>query len=234
MIFPANINPVPPSRLPSFPASCLRAELCQAQHKTQLVRAQKAVLKREVRDMWARHTSSPSSRGSPHPDQRGPPSKHHHQRQQAGGARGQGGSGPHIASLRCRARTWASMGDLAEADVAPHTASGGVDMERGGGGDAPSLSTRPSDRRQSMTGASTSSSSSEVSAAVAVACRGRRLGLAEALGGKEEDERAGTQSIRSRQRGGSMRSCLSGESLAAAASDGGETDFADRTNSEVC
>lgn len=47
-----------------------------------------------------------------------------------------------------------------------------------------------------------------------------------------ERERAG-QNIRVRQQRGSLRSCLSGESLAPA-SDGGDTDFADRTNSEVC
>lgn len=183
--------------------------------------------------MWSRHTSPPS-RGPPlTPDHRAPPASKYNRRQQAGEQQHQS------TSSRCRARTWASMDDLAGVDVSPPSAAarsgGGVCAEIGGkqrgGREGSSLLMRPSDSRWSTTGASTGSCSDAV--AVAAACRG--VCLAGAEGGEDgEEEDAGRQGIRNRQRGGSgsMRSCLSGDSLAA--SDGGETDFADRTNSEVC
>eukprot|EP00903_Cladosiphon_okamuranus_P006355 g6225.t1 len=128
----------------------LRAELCQARHKTQLVRRDKAVLKREVRDM-------------------------------RGGA--------------------------------------GVGERRAG--DA-SSSARSSNRRWSIVRGALTGSSSGVSTADVRAEEEE----------EEEEAEARWRSIRSRQRGGSIQSCLSKESLTAA-SDGGETDFADRTNSEA-
>ncbi|CAN0053615.1 unnamed protein product, partial [Hapterophycus canaliculatus] len=146
----------------------LRAELCQAQRKTQLIRAQKAVLKKEA---------------------------DHYRRQAAGGGGARGGQ--QAGGSRRRTRTWASMGDLAEADVC--LASGG-----GPGDDG------PGERRERATAA----------AAATATC--------EAEGEDEHLRGSGC----SRQRGESMQSRPSRDSLAAA-SDGGDTDFADRTSSEA-
>lgn len=124
-----------------------------------------------------------------------------HQRQAGGG----GGGG----AWRCRARTWASMGDLAEADVAPDVTStaGAGDGTAGGSKGA---GVRWASRRRSST-----SECSTVDGPAAI-----------------EDEDGGRIGSSVQRRRESMRSCLSRESLAAA-SDGGDTDLADRTNSEV-
>ncbi|CBN79117.1 conserved unknown protein [Ectocarpus siliculosus] len=147
----------------------LRAELCQARHKNQLVRAQKAVLKKERR---------------------------------AGGGGG---------AWRSRARTWASMGDLAEADVAPDVTGGGGGGVDGTAGGSKGAGVRWASRRRS----STSECSTADVSTVAI-----------------EDDDGGRIGGGSQRRRGSMRSCLSRDSLAAA-SDGGDTDLADRTCSEA-
>ncbi|CAN0430156.1 unnamed protein product [Ectocarpus sp. 12 AP-2014] len=148
----------------------LRAELCQARHKNQLVRAQKAVLKKERR---------------------------------AGGGGG---------ACRSRARTWASMGDLAEADVAPDvTGDGGGGDDDGTTGGSKGAGVRWASRWRS----STSECSTADGSTVAV-----------------EDDDGGRIDGGSQRRRGSMRSRLSRDSLAAA-SDGGDTDLADRTCSEA-
>ncbi|CAN0203679.1 unnamed protein product, partial [Ectocarpus sp. 8 AP-2014] len=176
----------------------LRAELCQARHKNQLVRAQKAVLKKEVRDMLSRQASSSVTAAGASSSSAG-----RHQRRAGGGG----------GAWRSRARTWASMGDLAEADVAPDVTGGGGG---GGGGDGTAggskgAGVRWASRRRSSTSECSTADGSTVTI---------------------EDDDGGRIGGGSQRRRGSMRSCLSRDSLAAA-SDGGDTDLADRTCSEA-
>ncbi|CAB1114639.1 unnamed protein product [Ectocarpus sp. CCAP 1310/34] len=173
----------------------LRAELCQARHKNQLVRAQKAVLKKEVRDMLSRQASSSVTAAGTSSSSPG-----RHQRRAGGGG----------GAWRSRARTWASMGDLAEADVAPDV-TGGSSGGDGTAGGSKGAGVRWASRCRS----STSEFSTADGSTVAI-----------------EDDDGGKIGGGSQRRRGSMRSCLSRESLAAA-SDGGDTDLADRTCSEA-
>ncbi|CAM9699818.1 unnamed protein product, partial [Ectocarpus sp. 13 AM-2016] len=111
---------------------------------------------------------------------------------------------------RSRARTWASMGDLAEADVAPDVA-GGAGSGDGTAGGSKGAGVRWASRWRS----STSECSTADGSTVAV-----------------EDDDGGRIGGGSQRRRGSIRSRLSRDSLAAA-SDGGDTDLADRTCSEA-
>lgn len=222
----------------------LRAELCQARHKAQLVRAQKAVLKKEVRDMWSRNaslSSSLSSRALPPKQKR---------RSSAAPTAAAAAAGLALSQKRhdqgqsMRSRPWASMGNLAQANAAS-SASGpaaaaaaavaaAVAAGTGSGGSAMGL------KRRSMTSASFADVAEEAeeegeaaAGAAAVEFVGGREAVGEAAtsgggGGGRGSGNSGSGS------GGSavFRPCLSRASLAAS-DEGGETDFADQTISEV-
>lgn len=123
-----------------------------------------------------------------------------HQRRAGGGA----------GAWRSRARTWASMGDLVEAGVAPDVTGGGGGGDGTAGG-SKGAGVRWASRRRSSTSECSTADGSTVAT------------------GNDDGGRIGGGSQRRRR---SMRSCLSRDSLAAA-SDGGDTDLADRTCSEV-
>lgn len=185
---------ISPRSYPS-PLAPNRAELCQAQLKAQVVRAQKAVLKKEVREMWSKQ--SPLSRGPSSRSPPAPPMTIPSQQQ--------------VKITRSRARTWASMGNLVEVDI-------------------------PADSREESSCAEEVASQDREVSALASKARATTSSHADvsenavgsgAAGGSEQG------SSRHRRSGNKMRMSVSGESLHASVSDGGDTDFADLTASEV-
>lgn len=194
------------------------------------MRAQKAVLKKEVRDMWSRNaslSSSLSSRALPSPPQR---------RSSAAPTAAAAAAGLALSQQRhdqgqsMRSRPWASMGNLAQANAAS-SASGpaaaaaaavaaAVAAGSGGGGGVSSMGLK----RSSMTSTSFADVAEEEDETAAGAA-------VEFVGGRETVEEGATRGGGGRG-SGVLRPCLSRASLAAS-DEGGETDFADQTMSEV-
>lgn len=112
------------------------------------------------------------------------------------------------------------MGDLAEADVCPPSGSGGVE---GGEGSttAVAAAAEPPQRSANHVPPVVVAAGGVSTAAV----------FSDASGAEGGDQELG-RGVCGRRPGAGMRSRVSRDSLGAA-SDGGETDYADRTNSEV-